>query len=111
MLDSSATRRASIGRTPLQEEYGLFSEQVLHAEGHARRQLPAPGVERRRAFDSCVYPLTQLCKVFQRAEVRVGALVPGLREVLGPRHAAPEKELSPDLPVPKVRERDNHVAP
>ena len=52
----------------------------------------------------------QVGEVLDGAQVRVGAYVPGIGQVLRHRHAAREQQPPAHLPVAEIRERDDGVA-
>ena len=52
----------------------------------------------------------QVAEVLDGAEVDVGRVVPGVRQVVGSRHAAAEQQLQPDPPMAEIGERHHRVA-
>src|SRR5579862_9034584 len=100
-----ATRSNDRLPAPAEQKHRLLAEQVPEPPRHFQPHAAAPGVERHRLLDFGARGVAQLAKILDAAEVNVGRLIPGVRQIAGARHLAAEQDLQPDVPVPEIRKR------
>ena len=70
-------------RARLQQKHRLLAEQIPEPPRRVEPQRRAPGVERHRALHLGAGDLAELAEVLDGAEVDVGRVVPGIRQIVG----------------------------
>src|SRR5712671_4574096 len=69
-----------------------------------------PRVEGERTFRLDSDRGAQVAKILDGAEVDVGGVVPGVRQIVGLRHASAEHEQETDAPMAEIGERYHRMA-
>src|SRR2546423_12099950 len=69
-----------------QQKHALLAKHVPEPPRRVEPQRPAVKVERDRALHLDVDLAAKLHEILDRAEMYVGRIVPGRRQVFGPRH-------------------------
>src|SRR5258708_20692067 len=88
-----------------QQKHALLAEHVPEPPGRVEPQRTAVKIERDRALHLDIDLVAELNEILDSAEMDIGRVVPGRRQVFGARHMPADQKLQAHFPEAEIRER------
>ena len=112
-LDGAESRSAAVwlrGVVRRQQKHGLLPDEVVQERRHFRAERVTVRRKRERALDlrATTWHNSRKSRIVQKW--MLGVSYHDFGQVPGHRHAAVEKDLPANTPMPEIRKRDDHMA-